>query len=545
MPVINGVDTQLANRLIPQDGLFVEVAERFAAFISDMQMRMPPNLFTQRIPYGTYDRQLGFEPKTNRFRGSLTPQQGLFGWDKVQPSAKPAGDNPGFDMCAWTPRTYTWSWDQITMGGFRTSFKSPVVCVNEIASTTRIREQLTYIIKAGANYVDADKENFAREMYIKQAVDSGKASVLCEGGIDYISNPAYRFNYNPFVKLTGYTAEDVTYLTFDADLLNRISTINPDILAFSRQYLEDMAPEGAIGTKAGRMVFGLSLDVFDIEKMVKADADRREDMRYYAPGELIKGFNMGFADIEGWAISHDPRQPRFAVHSITSDADAVKYPSGYKATLRRVSPRKLGSAGTIGRIPTTNEEYIMAEYGFATVFLNNVMTILVPAVVTSLGSGTQFGPAPSFNGDWRWLNILDPVTNPVGENGYFFARCEYWARPEEMAEIVTVFLYKRCTAAARTTCAIDSDPSVGTGDILLAKAAVTADRPDTKTLVVTLAKKLAGSAGAKVVVTDADGTAVNAWIADGSKAPTYKLVAGADTFSTYDKYTVAAKVKLG
>jgi len=283
------------------------------------------------------------------------------------------------------------------------------------------------------------------------------------------------------------------------------------MLDLIKQYLQDQCPDAAISNDGGMPVYGLLCDLMDFEKFVLEDAQLREDFRRAIPQRLIDGFNMGFRLYRGWALMHDARQARFE-------------PTQYGATITcaRVNPRRATRAGIIGRVPETNPDYITATLGTAVVFLSNVLQILVPSTVNSLGSGMTFGPAPDFNGQWQWLNIPHLETNPMSENGFFFSRYEYFVKPLEYAQDAIVLLYRRCTQTLRTGCAVEAQDSAELGPVAMTVIPVAADFSSANRLVtLTLADVLDAALGDQVTINTNDGDDFTAYITEDSKAPIY------------------------
>jgi hypothetical protein len=504
MGVISGAGYDLTGRTIPADGLMVALAEHLMSpLIVDYQMKHP-SVFRDRIPYGKMPLYNGYSQKGYIFRGTLGPQAGVTDWSKVEPSRKPSGNDAGVNRCSYAPQTYTWGFDAITFEGLKTSWKSPTFCASEIMYQDMAGQQLEMILKAGFQITDQIKETYAREMYLKTAADAGRFSVMVEGGgLSYVDSATTRVTYNPLT---------ATSLTFKTALLDRLSGLNFSQLDLVHRYLEDSCPDAALSVQSGQLIFGLMIDFLDFEQMVRADDELRQDFRDARPQQLIEGFNMGFRVYRGWAIVHDPRQPRWNIS--TYDATDV--------TCTRVLPRRSTRAGVIGTVPETNPDYMLANLGVATVFLNSAIQILVPSAVSSIG-GMSFGPAPDFNGAWTWINIKNEDTNPLGENGYFFSRYEYFCKMLEYSQDVHVLLYKRCNQSLKTVCLAQLEPdaaSVGT----LSVAPVAADFSSTlRQVTLTLGNKITAGVGDAVTVTNDAGANFAATIVDDSEAPTYTI----------------------
>lgn len=510
---IAGTSTAVGNRLIPADALLVSYAEHFDPFLVDWQ-QSHPSVFRDLIPKGTFAPFNGASQKSYVFRGSLGVQAGLADWSKVEPSQKPVGQAAGVDRCQWNPRTYTWAYDMFQNSGLRTSWRSPIFCVNDLRDMDEAKRQLGLILSAGTDVVDQTREVYAREVYVKTAVEAGRGIVLVEGGgVNYIDDSTLHFAYDPFL----VDADGDTYITFPAALLPRLSTLNWSQLDLIKAYLSDQCPDAASSSEGGMPIFPLMLDTIDFEKMVYADSELREDFRYAKPQQLIAGFDMGFKVYRGFALVHDRRQMRYKIASV--DANTV--------TCKRVLPRREKAiASVVGHAPETNPDYLSAELALAIVFLSDSVQILVPQAITNMGSNMVFAPQPGFNGEWSWINIPDIDTNPLSEKGLFFSRFEYHLQPLRYAQEITVILYKRCTASVKTGCPV----KVEGADALAASSGIEANAASgdfdgtANSIVLTLSKKLDAELGEAVTIKKAGGQSFTAYIGSAKTAPVYTFV---------------------
>jgi len=513
MSAIIGTSTEVANRLTQANGLMVKAAENFDQFLLNWQMGHP-NTMRDRFPLGLYKQGIGASQKSYIFRGTNSgPQAGLGQWTDVVQSAAPVGGAAGTDACTYNPSTYTWAYDAIDYSGKTCSWRSPILCAKDLYTQTMAREQLAMIFGAGAQVTDAVKETFNRETYMYTAAVAGKFIPMVEGmGLAFMDDATMRISYNPNL----VDADGDTYIRFRSSLLPRISTLNWSLLNLVRQYYGEACPDAAQGMDAGMPIFPLLCDLVDFEKMVYADADLREDFRFARSSNLIDGFNMGFKVYRGFGLQNDARQARYTVSSLVTDG-GVEY-----AHCKRVVPRRAIRAGVIGLIPEANPDYITAEIGTLLVFPKETLQILVPETITSLGSGTSFGPAPGFNGSWFWVNYATD-DNPLKEKGYFFSRFEYYVKVRRYAEFAMVIAYRRCPHVLQTKCELDSD-SNAVAEALLAVAAVEADVDTTnKTGTFQLVSKLTAGVGANVTITDNAAATYSAVIVGDQNAPTYKL----------------------
>ena len=545
---IQGVDQSVNGRLLQTDNKLYRYATHMADLIKDGQLKRP-NAWRDLANHGTYEPFNGESQSTLIFRGTLGEQVGLHNWYKTEASRR--GTDAGItsvDACTYKPLTYDWAMESMDYTGFTRSWKSPVVCVRDFYTADKAKEQLGMILKAGSAVVDDTRINFAREIYGHFASLAGHCVVMTDGFSDFIDNADCRFTFDPFQPDTDNSGDQV--IMFKASLLGRVSALNWSYLDYCKQWLTDMASNGAVANASGQSVFMAMMDVAEFERYVYNDANLREDFRYASPQKLIDGFDMGMKVYRGIALSHDPQQPRFDLKKI-KPAGTSPVTTSDMAVLKRVAPRRHGRAGAIGKIPETNPDYLNAEFGTIIFYLKDVYTILVPKVMTSLGSGTSFGGGPNFNGDWKWICNKGPDTNILGDIGYFFARFEYHPRPEDNATNAIVLLYRRCPGTMVTACERDTNATVEIDEavtvssivgVSLAGVAETAlNLADT--FLVTMPKPIEVGVGTPVTLTDHTtgvGHTISGYISSTVAAPAYgvKTMAAVATFDTTGAVTI-------
>lgn len=290
---------------------------------------------------------------------------------------------------------------------------------------------------------------------------------------------------------------------------------------------------------SGLPVFGLVIHKRDFDRMVMGDAELREDLRYNKSTVLFDDYRK-FNEFKGWALIHDQRQMRFKYQSVT----------GGVAKFKRVLPMRLArpTADVFGNgIPEANPEYNNAEIAIGVVFMREVFQNLIPNPIGNAGGGMIFGTVPGYNGTFEWINEYDRELNPQRKSGYFLAGFEAFPKPLTFASDALVFLYRRCPQTWSTGCDVELQTATAeaTDAVALAVAADAADL-DTpnKTLVVTLAKRLAGGVGDAVTLASVGGgDQTSAYIAEDALAPTYKL-AFATAPAAATNYTTSTTVVL-
>ena len=509
------------------------MAEHWDSFIMDRTLKNP-NIWHDRISRGAYELYSGLTQKSNIYRGGLPVQAGLGTWREIGLSRKPTQGNPGFDNCApGTPHTYSYAWETIETKGYTDEWQSEPVCLEDLKYVDYAKDQLALVVRSGVEYGVSILENWNREMYLYYANRAGRCVVMTEGSLEFEDSATYRFSYDPFLSTLDVDGDTVPYLTVDPTL--EISTLNWGLLDYLRTSLADRAGEAAIAKDSGMPVFGLMIDKIDFERFILTDDKLRDDFRYAQPQSLIKGYDFGMRVYRGLALIHDARQARFRFKTI----DAA---SG-KAVYTRIKPLRLGRAVTIGQVPEPNPQYYRGELAIGVIFLNDVFTNLFVPSIDSLGSGTKFGPAPGLTGEWKWINIQDPVTNMLGNTGFFYGRFQVYPKPLMFSSETTTFLYRRCPQQVNSKCAIETGASASA--VALAANAVAGDFDLTnRRVTVTLASKIAAGIGKTATVTHGGG-ATPMYVVGDAMAPKYVLAwasAAANAPTVYSNFTTSTTV---
>jgi len=513
----------------------ITAAEHFDDFIIDRAIKHP-SIWQVLIPRAQYQLFNGIEPKTNIYRGSLPPVSGLNSWKSIGVSRKPADGDAGFDNCAIdTPHRYTHAIETKLYTGYKDSWQSDPFCLDDMKYVDSAQEQLGMILRSGVDFGMAMMENFSREVYVKQAADSGRTVVLTEGMLKFEDDASYRFTYDPFAVTTDSAGDEVSYI--EIPIGAELSGLTWDMLDYLIRALSDRASDAALSMEAGRPIFGLMLDVADFEDYIKSDADLRNDMRYAYPIEVISGYDLGLKVYRGVSIIDDRRQARYKFKTIDADSGNI--------IATRVEAMRAGSALTVGFMPEPNPEYFRAEIGMGVFFMHDVVLNKFVPSLSTLGSETRFGPAPGLTGNWMWINNPDMSDNMKGNKGFFLGEFEIYPKPLPHSKDCTVFIYKRCKQALSVECGYTLAPSTETGstpvglasdpvatDFILASRHVTLE----------LASKVALGFGEAVTVTKDDATEVAMVCVDSELAPVYTFAwasEAANAPAVFDEFTAA------
>jgi hypothetical protein len=353
-----------------------------------------------------------------------------------------------------------------------------------------------------------------------------------------VANAGFAASTHPYKVNSTTTGLTKPFIVFPADV--DIETLNFDVLDMLHMDFDASCPSAAIGNSSGSPLYGLPISKFDFERYIKGNDYELANWREARSEKLI----TGMTDVKthrDYALSFDANQLRFKVLKVVDNYDSSDYADvgadldGTTVIIAEyVAPRIAGRTGeNSAQIPEWNPEYGSAELAVTPIMLNKVFTNLMGTDITTLGSGTYFGPQPGLNGKWAWLNILDKTTNPYGKIGNFVGEFKIFPMVEPNVVFATAFLYRRCTEPIRARCPVDNadvnpDTQVGTSadGVSYVASAVSATN-DTFTLTATLAKKLVDAPVGKQVTVTFSGLAadveVTGYLVKTSAAPSYTI----------------------
>ena len=444
-----------------------------------------PRWWHDRIPRRAYQLFNGIAHEQVMFRGAKLKYAGLDEWEDIDPYPS-ATNNPCGALDFTTP---TYSWEAISYRGKRAAWGSDPICAEQFKYFAQAQQQLAWIIAAGAEYGIQMQEVWNRDMFIYQSVLRKRAFVMSS---EYTGKSTdARFVYDPFIKFDGtatYKAghanlADATvkaalgdkggaFALMDASL--ECEPLNFDMLDKVRESLKIRCPNAAVSRSGGSPIFSLNVSKGDVDKYVRGNEEERRLWIEAKPEALISHYDFTAPVFRQWMITEDGNQLRFKrVMKIATCTKAQAEAFGLSSTdvtwatgkalwvLKAVDPfveasedDRPGMNGT--KVLVDNPEYIDAELAVATVFMNNVFTNEFAPSITSLGSGTSFGPAVGLNGVWRWINIQDRVTNPEGNVGNFYGKFEIFAKPDPNVFNVICFMYRRCSTAFPSKCPVQN-----------------------------------------------------------------------------------------
>ena len=504
---------------------FISLAEHWDQFLQE-RVDAQPLFWHDRIPRESYALYTGLNHKRNVYRGGLMNQAGLSNWRQIATTGgatASASDDSGTRVNGClppNPMSYNYAFETMTWSGKEVAWASNPLCAEDLKFQDYASEQVALIIQTGVDFGLSIQEVWNRENYTTMSVAAHRACIMTEGVTMFAGSLDRQFTYDPNL-VVAYTDEagfsyNNPYITYQSGL--KISTLNYEFLDFLREELSRRAAGAALSSVANMPVFGFVADVRDWERMVLADPELRADWRMANPSALIDSYNMAFRNLRGWMVVHDPSQMRFKI--LKDDGATV--------TAVRILPMRNGRAGSRAgsQIPEPNPEYYNAELAIGVVFMNDILVNQFVPSITTVGSGTYFGPVDGLNGQWTWLNIPSRTENPLGTIGNFYGRIQVFPKPGLYAVEATAVLYRRCPHIRQTGCMIERDTATvqNSTPVALYIAAVAGDIDATnKAVWVVLSAPIAVAPGSRVVLTDSAATVTPCTVADTSEAPRYKL----------------------
>jgi hypothetical protein len=427
-----------------------------------------PRWWYNRVPRSSYKLFDGTEHETRIFRGGLYSYAGLSDWQAINPT--PSATN---DPCSSLPYTTAkYGWESLKWTGMRRAWGSDPICLDMFKYFDQAQQQLAWILSVGAQEGIQIQEVWNRDMFIYQSVAFGRSFIMTK---DFYGPNSPKYFYDPFLKpsdIQDATLKEAVggraYALIPCDHMPE--PLNFDVLDQVRESLKIRCPRSAVTNSGGDALFALAVSHNDIERYIRGNEEERRYWIEADPTALIKHDGFAPSTFRRWVITNDENQLRFKIvaritinnnHAAWFGADAATrmsanvVPNGDYFVAVAVDPR-IASTTRVGingsPIPEDNPEYYTAEFAVAPVFMNHVFTNQFVPDVTSLGSGTKFGPNAGLNGQWKWINILDRETNPLGKTGNFYGIFEIFAKPEMSVVHTTSFLYRRCVAALPSLC---------------------------------------------------------------------------------------------
>lgn len=520
-PVVTPDNTKISLSAVNNAGynqLMMELAQNFDPMIQQSVMAQP-RWWHDRIARSAYTLFNGATHETRIYRGGLMKYAGLSQWVDIDP--KPTTTN---NPCAALPyETYKYGWESLSWSGKKAAWGSDPICLDMFKFFNQATQQLAWILSTGAEYGIQMQEVWNRDMFIYQSVAFGRSYIMTS---KYDGPTSPRYYYDPFIKFDVKDSDDETeghmkaktignaaaFIVVDASV--DIEPLNFDVLDQVRESLKIRCPKAAVSNNGGEPMFALAVSHDDVERYIRGNEEERKYWIEANPQALIQHYGFAPSTFRRWMITNDGNQLRFKITDRIESYDPKPY--GYVAKELEGKPVYIATSvdpliasttrvGIDGSpIPEDNPEYYKAELAIAPVFMNQVFTNQFVPAVTSLGSGTKFGPVAGLNGNWGWLNIRDRETNPLGNIGNFYGQFEIVPKPETHVVHTTSFLYRRCTSALPSICPSQNVHINTTGTKTSKVAVETTVKANESTVTVVFEDQLLAEIGDVVKITIGD-----------------------------------------
>jgi hypothetical protein len=283
----------------------------------------------------------------------------------------------------------------------QTALESPPLCVNDLRFPFRRQEQLRMMFDILAENTSYAWQDRYRNEYFRNCGHKVVAYGNSSSNVYLPENTTITVDPNTtsgiatlFPASSGDSILPSSYLT--QGILDRVYM----------KLIRDGAGNNPLDRANGRPQFGLICSPETSDRLIRSDADQRDDFRYSTRvSELLAPLGIE-RPYRGFFHMVDDFAPRYKTTVV-----------GGKTVLQRVLPYA-SAAATYGNKFDINPAYEDAEYEVSFVFHMDVIEALIPKPITSPGGNTKFDPV-SYRGDFKWKNIPHPTENPDGTIGFF------------------------------------------------------------------------------------------------------------------------------
>lgn len=282
----------------------------------------------------------------------------------------------------------------------QTAIESPKICVNDLRFTMKRKEQLSNIFRILTENTSYAWIERRRDEYTRLA----EHKVIATAALPE-DDAAF-----PLVVPTSRLTQG---------MLDRVY----------QKLIRDGAGNNPFGRENNRPQFAIITSSESSRSVVRDNADIRADYRWSTKAnDLLSPLGVEYS-YSGYFHMIDDFSPRW---DFVNGEWVRRYPYAPVAT-------------TQGNKWDINPLYEAAAYEDTIVFHMDVMEELVPAPISSPGGNTSFDPV-KYSGEWKWLNIQTPDTNPDKTIGYFRGILSSGSKPV-FPEWGYVIRHLRCDSA--------------------------------------------------------------------------------------------------
>lgn len=320
------------------------------------------------------------------FRGSLPEIER--GFDRWKQLASAAGCSPCTTDCSYNWTTFSGhSMERRLVQLMRREFRTPEYCVSEITSSFEYETIFAKIVENINMQVAFFKEqniglNFLTGIAKKMIVDSG--------GIK--ANPQDPYVYRAPGSVT-------------------LGKLNRRLLVKVYEGLRRRTDAIPFDVVNGQPIYALSASDELIDDMFMNDATSRQDLRFSSAADAVLNKYNFNSSIFGMYINAPILYPRR--FNLVSGAWV------------EIFPFMNGLPAEVGNFSDLNPAWESALYEEVLIHGKDPYAVFFRTPVGSIGSGTDFGPEPSFMNSWQWVNIQT--------EGDVFRRQGFFATSAEIA----------------------------------------------------------------------------------------------------------------
>ena len=306
------------------------------------------------------------------FRGSVPEIER--GFDKWKQMASAAGCQPCAADCSYNWTTFHGhGMERRLVQLMRREFKTPKYCVSSITSSYEYETIFAKIIENINLQV-----SFFKEFNIGLNFLTGIAKKLIMDGNGLQANTADPYQYRLPGNATLGKLNRRGLVKLYEGLRRRVDAVPFDMMD-------------------GKPIYALSASDELIDDLFINDATSRQDLRFSSAADAVLNKYNFMSSIFGMFINAPILYPRRFDLVV---AAAV----GTQTWVERL-PFMSGLPTEVGEFSDLNPAWENAGYEEVLIHGKNPFAVFYRAPVTSIGQGTEFGPAPTFMNSWQWVNI--------------------------------------------------------------------------------------------------------------------------------------------
>lgn len=339
------------------------------------------------------------------FRGSMPQvERGFNLWKQL---ASSAGCSPCVSDCSY-------NWSKFGGHGFQRQmislmerqFRTDNYCVNSIKTTLEYEQTFEKIIENIQYQVAFFKEynigfNFLTGIALKGMVDGS----------------GLRFN----------TADPYVYRNVGTATLSKLTTGITTKIYESLRRRQTVTPFDIVN---GRPVYAISASDELLDALYMQDPTARQDLRFSSAADAVLNRYNFMSTIRGQWINAPIMYPRRFLNPVDNGGAWIE-----------VFPYVNNIPAEVGTFSDLNPAWESAPYEEVLFYGRSPFSLFYRDQITSIGSGTDFGPEPSFMNQWLWVNIQTDC-DPFRREGYFATSIEM-ALSAQYSDGVYGFIFPR------------------------------------------------------------------------------------------------------